>query len=406
MNNNIPLFDNSFKSFKERRLLKIKIKKLTNKYISSNCDKYLMKMRDLKLDELNNSNYIRNMVKQSINFHFGKINSNSIENNINQISNLSEFDLNCNILGNALKKELSINELQAIKNDKIYYILDKKIRNNINILKEKSLTKRINEEENENNKFTFLNDKFENKIKKIKLRNNFNNNSYNIKNKIKKINSLIKQGISNIKKKEKKNSFIKEKRKNIVNILKKNATKEINNLIKSDSLFNNQLFNIFNINPKNNKNLIEEYSYYNINRKKYLNCSEKIVLHSNILRNRKKIKKMPLFSQKNSKEKNIGKYIKSKSLDIREKENLKNSLNKIKLKKNLLSHKYLSLSNKRIIGSPKEKKIKDSSFDENDEKIALILLTNKIKNIYEKKKIQNDPIKSKTLSKIYHVYKL
>ena len=411
MNNNY-LFDNSLKSFKERRLLKIKLKKIANKCIKPNCDKYLMKMRDLKIDELNNSNFINNIIKQSINFHFGNYNSNPINNNINQIkksikSNLSEFDINCNTLSKTLKKELSLNELQAIKNDKLYYISDQKIRNNINILKEKSLTKRINEEENEKNKLYILNDK----LKKIKFRNKFNNSFYNIENRIKQINSQIKHGILNIKKEENKNNYIKEKRKNIVNIFKKKATKEINNLLMNDSLFNNK---IFNINPKNKKDLIEEYTNYSSNKiknnfSKNLNKStQNLEADSGRLRYRNKLKKIPLFYSQNSQQKNRGKYYKSKSLDAIEKENENsiNNLNKIQLKKNSLKHSYLSSSNSKYIDT-KNEKIKDNkTFDENSEKIALILLTNKIKNIYKNKESKNLQINNKTLSKIYHVYKL
>ena len=250
-------------------------------------------MRDLKLDELNNSNFINNKIKQSIHFHFGNKNSNSINNNINQIiktinNNLSEFDSNCDLFEKSLKKELSINELQAVKNDKLYYISNKKIRNNINILKEKSLTKRINEEEKEKIKFTCLNNKLREKIKKKKYKHNNDDSPYNIENKIKQINSQINHGILNIKKENNKNNFIKEKRKNIVNILKKLATKEINNLLMNNSLFNRLLF----INPKRKTNLIEEYTNYNQNTiKNYFRKNnygiKKFKVHSNTLRNRK-----------------------------------------------------------------------------------------------------------------------
>ena len=82
------LFDNSPGSYKERRLLKIKLKKLSNKYIKPNCDKHLMKIRNLNIDLLNNSNEVNNIIKQSLNFHFGNIKCNSIDNNINQIKKI------------------------------------------------------------------------------------------------------------------------------------------------------------------------------------------------------------------------------------------------------------------------------------------------------------------------------
>ena len=83
-------------------------------------------MRDLRLDRLNNTNLINNVIKQSLNFHFGNNNSSTLfNNNINQINNtikndLSETDLNYKKFCKTLKKELSSNELEAIKSDQIY----------------------------------------------------------------------------------------------------------------------------------------------------------------------------------------------------------------------------------------------------------------------------------------------
>ena len=236
-NDNNYLFENSKKSFKERRLLKIKLKKLSNKYIKSNCDKHLMKMRDLNIDLLNNKNEINNIIKQSINFHFGNNNNNnSINNNIDQIqntiNNLSEFDLNCKNFCKTLKLELSSNELKAIKNDKLYYFPNEKIRNNLKLFKDRSLYELINEERNKKIKFSLSN-------KKIKDKFQYDNSYYNLKNTIKQRNSEIKNGILKIKQEEMKNKLIKEKRKNIVLELQKEAFKEVNN-----NKFKNPIFNL------------------------------------------------------------------------------------------------------------------------------------------------------------------
>ena len=160
--------------------------------------------------------------------------------------------------------------------------------------------------------------------------------------------------------------------------------------------------------------MIEEYTNYSSNKiknnfSKNLNKStQNLEVDSGGLRYRNKLKKIPLFYSQNSQQKNRGKYYKSKSLDAIEKENENsiNNLNKIQLKKNSLKHSYLSSSNSKYIDT-KNEKIKDNkTFDENSEKIALILLTNKIKNIYKNKESKNAQINNKTLSKIYHVYKL
>ena len=131
MNNN--LFENSTKSLKERRLLKIKLKKISNQFIKPNCDKYLLRMRDLEINQLNNTSRINNIIKQSINFHYGRDNNYLVNPNINEINktienDLSEFNLNCDRFCKTLKMELSTRELQALKNDEVYYLPNDKIR--------------------------------------------------------------------------------------------------------------------------------------------------------------------------------------------------------------------------------------------------------------------------------------
>ena len=233
MNNSNYLFENSPKSFKERRLLKIKLKKISNQFIKPNCDKYLLRMRDLKINQLNNSSNINNIIKQSINFHYRKDNNYLINPNINEINktienDLSEFDLNCDIFCKTLKMELSTPELQAVKSDEVYYLPNNKIRNNIKILKEKLIYRHVNEEDKKRKYLST--EKMEKNIKNKNMRKYKSTNSYNVIKKLKEINNQIKYGILNLKNEEKKKYLINERKKNIVKVLKNQATHEVNSL--------------------------------------------------------------------------------------------------------------------------------------------------------------------------------
>ena len=386
MYKNKILFNNFKDSFKERRLLKVKIKKISEQCIPQKCDKFRIKMRDLKIDELNNVNAINNIIKRSIRFQFGNNSSvNIFNNNINEINktlktNLSEFNLNCKKFTKALKRELTSTELRAIKNDRLYYLPDDKIRNNINIFRDKPLYENMNEEKNtknstinnENNKKSII--KIKLPIPKIRVKTTKNKNqniedneddnelsSNNVQKKLKEINNQIKYGILNIKEKEKNKNLLIEKRKNIINAFKKQAAKEVNSLL-NDPKYQNCLFN-------QNKFLIEEYTNYKPNNKNKFNSrnnlnlfssdknsdkNKKINLFSHNGTYRKELPKIPSKNLINSQEKNIKKILNdSKSLDTLETENI-NLINSSRI--NSLKNLYNNFSKKFSYNNNKNNK--------------------------------------------------
>ena len=214
-------------------------------------------------------------------------------------------------------------------------------------------------------------------------------NLYRIKKKLKEINFQIKKGILNIKKEEQKNNIIKEKRNNLFKNLKNEATKEVK------SILNDPIFKIPLFNPSNQKYFMEEYKNYahykrkenymknelhhcsSLNHKKIIN----IDFSSNSLTYRKKLPKIPLIGLIKSKQKYKNKINKHKSLGAIETErstSLLSSINRLKSQNNLVNNEK------------KDKNKDGEKIDkEKNERKIIVLLTNKIKKLYEQKKNKN-----------------
>ena len=421
MNEKNFFFEDSKKSFKERRLLKIKLNKISKDIIKKNCDKYLTKMRNLKVDEINNSNTVNNIIKQSLNFHFGDRKTYSLNNQYKNIinvyksinSNLSEFDLNCHLFVDTLKRELTSSELHEIRNDKKYYLPDYKIRNNTNLFRDKPLYMQINEEEKNINSINNINgsksNSYNHKIKNMLLtpgkkilknaHNSYSNININIdeqgiRDKLKEINHEIKRGIFDLKEKEKNKKLKKEKTINAFKKMRQQATKEVISLI-NDPNYQSVLFN-------KNKYIIEGYADYKYRGR---NKNYKINNFDNFLSFRKNnnTPKNALFSNKKKlpkafsnifigiKDKNIKSlFNESKIMDTLEKKNIKeiNSSRLRSYKKKILNKASSDLE--KIIGTDKKK-----DNDEINEKKNVIFMKNKIKEIYNKN--NNTILKNKTM---------
>ena len=425
MNEQNYFFEDSKKSFKERRLLKIKLNKISKDCIKKNCDKYLTKMRNLKIDELNNSNTVSNIIKQSLNFHFGERLNNNYKNIINEYkainSNLSEFDLNCHQFVNTLKRELTSSELHEIKNDKIYYLPDYKIRNNTNLFRDKPLYMQINEEEKNINSISNINrgknNSYNTKIKNMLLTpgrkilknvhksyNNINIDEKGIRDKLKEINHEIKRGILDLKEKEKNKKIKIEKKINAFKKMRQQATKQVISLI-NDPNYHNVLFN-------KNKYIIEGYACYNHKRR---NDNNKLNNYDNFLsfRKNKNSPKKSLFSNKKKltkafsnifigfNDKNIKKIFNdSKSSDTLEKNYIKGiKSSRLKSSKKKILNNFSSDS-ENFIGVDKKKDI-----DDINEKKHLIFMKNKIKEIYNKN--NKTILKNKTIQDyLLNLYKI
>ena len=230
MNSRNELFDYSKECIIGRRFLKAKVRKLTNEYIQNNCANYLKKLDKINNYELNNQKSINNAIKLGINFHFNKIHYNPINKNLKRINNsLKEDEIKLNndyrVFCNTLKNDFSINELEAIKSDELYYIPDINIRSNLNLNRKTNL-KKISI-----NKLDIL--QINKAIYTKFCRRDEKAYEKGIKN-IKKVKQIIKSGINKLKEEEKKKIMKKEKIRKILNKYYSQSKKEIHSLIKDE----------------------------------------------------------------------------------------------------------------------------------------------------------------------------
>ena len=373
MNSRNELFDYSKKCIKERRNLKVKVKKLTNECIQNNCANYLRKMNKLNLFELNNENSIINAIKLGNNFHFNKINYNKINKDLKKINSsiideAIKLDNDYKFFCDTLKNDFSINELEAIKSDQLYYIPNINIRSNLKLNKKTDLQKSDISKTNilQINKTIY--DKFCNYDKK--------ENQKVLKNII-KVKKIIKSGINNLKNEEKKKIMKKEKIRKILDDFHKQSKKEVNSLIKDTSY--KKLFNS-----------IDEEIFLKEYYKKRCN--------SIILRNSEKEKNIHINKTQNNiisndsynKKINIYPRIASHSLIINEKKNLiRNRILNCKIKNPKYRFSSFSLSNNFALDN--------SSLYTNDSKENL--MRKRVEENLQKKK-EEENLCNKLISKI------
>ena len=251
MNNRNELFDFTKKSILGRRNLKIKVLKLNRNCVQNNCEEYLKKMDKLNLLELDNEISIKNAINLGNKFHFNKNDYNTIIRNIDKLnSSLINDDIKLNNdykhFCKTLKNDFSLNELEAIKNDDLYYIRNINIRNNLDLTKKPSSKKGnlLNIDKKIYNKFCYRDENIKKKI----LR------------RIKSVKNIIKNGIENMKIEERKKILEKDKINKILNKLRKESKNEVYSLI-NDQIYN-KLF----------KSISEESFLREYNKKKYNSC--------------------------------------------------------------------------------------------------------------------------------------
>ena len=373
MNSRNELFDYSKKCIKERRNLKVKVKKLTNECIQNNCANYLKKMNKLNLFELNNENSIINAIKLGNNFHFNKVNYNKINKDLKKINSsiideAIKLDSDYKFFCDTLKNDFSINELEAIKSDQLYYIPNINIRSNLKLNKKTDLQKSDISKTNilQINKTIY--DKFCNYDKK--------ENQKVLKNII-KVKKIIKSGINNLKNEEKKKIMKKDKIRKILDDFHKQSKKEVNSLIKDTNY--KKLFNS-----------IDEEIFLKEYYKKRCN--------SIILRNSEKEKNIHINKTQNNiisndsynKKINIYPRIASHSLIINEKKNLiRNRILNCKIKNPKYRFSALPLSNNFALDN--------SSLYTNDSKENL--MRKRVEENLQKKK-EEENLCNKLISKI------
>lgn len=385
MNSRYELFDNSQKCIFERRNLKVKVKKLTNECIINNCSDYLKKMNKLNFFEINNEKNINNAIKLGMNFHFNKNNYNKINRHLKIINNSlidenNKFEQYYKYFCDTIEKDFSINELEAIKNDQLYYIPNIHIRSNLQLNKKTNLGK------DENKKLNILQI---NKTVYGKFCRRDNNNNQKILKNIKIVKNIIKSGIDKLKNEEKKKIMKKEKIKKLIDEFHTKSKKEVYSLINDKSY-------------KSIFNTIDEESFLrDYNKKRYNSISGKDFQKNN----QSMINKTPnnkfinkSFNKKINYFPRISKHslIKEKKNYIRNKilypyvKRKKSSIYSLKLSRNFLNHN----SSFSLIDSKED--LKKKRYEENLEYEKIVkefnnLMINRIKANYAK----NNALKSK-----------
>ena len=377
MNSRNELFDNSKQCIVERRHLKAKVRKLTNECIQNNCADYLKKMKKLNFFELNNEKSINNAIKLGINFHFNKNNYNSINRNLKRINNsLKEesikLDNDFKFFCNTLKNDFSINELEAIKNDQLYYIPNSHIRSNLKLNKKSDL------EKNEIDKTNIL------LINKT-IYTKFCKREKNIDKKVFKniiiVKNIIKKGINKLKNEEKKKIMKKEQIKKLLNEFHNQSKKEVYSLINDKSY--KKLFNSID-----EESFLREY-----NRKRYSQIEERSFLKNRNVRINKTQDNIILNKSYNKKV-NIYPRISSHSLIDQRKNVIKNSIiNNFENRKKLrifslrLSRNYLLKNYSKSVANSKEdlmkKRLEENIQKQKEEKEFHNKLLNKIRSNYK-----------------------
>ena len=132
---------------KNRKDLRIKLTKLSNRYFKPRCEHFINNMRSLNFRILESSGGKKSIdkeVKESRNFRFGKTKDYFIH-----LTDLSPYKVQLSPFINTLKNEFSKEEINIIKKDKDYYIQNQFIKDNVTLFNEQSLYQVLNNEEKE-----------------------------------------------------------------------------------------------------------------------------------------------------------------------------------------------------------------------------------------------------------------
>ena len=213
-----------------KRLLKIKLTKLSDQYFTPQCNLHLKKATKIMKYRLFSIKNINDKIFQGAQFHFGN------KNDQNQILNtdlsVSKYKNNYKNFNQLLKNEFSQNELETINCNKEYFVKYNKILKNYDLCENIDLHSQLNTEEpnNENNiKYIQKPCMSMNFIKKRKI---FSKDIYLLskaerERKFIEMEKIIREGILNIKIKQFEEEKFKEKNKIIGKIFQNQATKEV-----------------------------------------------------------------------------------------------------------------------------------------------------------------------------------
>ena len=271
-----------------------------------------------------------------------------------------------------MKNDFSVNELEAIKSDQLYYIPNINIRSNL------KLNKKTNLEKNEINKTNILqiNKTIYDKFCKIDAKSN-----QRVLKNIRKVKSIIKSGINNLKNEEKKKIMKKEKIRKLLEDFHKQSKKEVYSLVRDKSY--KKLFNSID-----EETFLKEYNKKRYNsiliqnnendKKQQINKTQNNIASNDYWN--KKINIHPRLSSSliNEKKKLIKKRILNPKIN-----NTKNRLSALHLTNNFLldnSSLYINDSKENLM----RKRVEQNLQKKKEEEILCNKLINKIKANYAK----------------------
>ena len=213
-----------------KRLLKIRLKKLSDQYFTPQCNLYQKKSAKILKYRLYSINNVKDKILQGVHFRFG--NNNDTNKILNTNLSVSKYKNNYKNFNQLLKKEFSQNELETINCNKEYFAKYNNILKNYDLSENIDLSSHLNvEEQNQGNEIKYMQQPCMsmNFIKKRKI---FSKDIYLLskterERKFKEMQKIIKEGILNIKLKQYEEEKLKEKNKIIVKIFQNQATKEV-----------------------------------------------------------------------------------------------------------------------------------------------------------------------------------
>ena len=367
--NKIHSFSYKNAKLKNRKDLRIKLTKLSNKYFKPRCEHFINNIRSLNFRILESSGGKKSIdkeVKESRNFRFGKTKDYFIH-----LTDLSPYQVKLSPFINTLKHQFTKEEINIIKKDKDYYIQNQFIKENVPIFNDQSLYQILNNEEKDeeiakNNVKVFRNLNYFNKRRKsivaginaISLNNSINRidskNLNNIKTLYRKkaknveensnlsnfflkrnildiIEKDIRKGVDERRKEEKKINLINEKTKNIVYDISRESQSEIEKILNEEGFKNYSNYNyyitnqisFFSNNYKAKKNKTEN-SFPIINNKNNINPFRTV---SPIKKNNKK-ESIPFYDSNIIKNKNEKEKRNKIQINLYKKEKMKEIIQK------------------------------------------------------------------------------
>ena len=379
---------------KNRKDLRIKLTKLSNRYFKPRCEHFINNMRSLNFRILESSGGKKSIdkeVKESREFRFGKTKDYFIH-----LTDLSPYKVKLSPFINTLKNEFSKEEINIIKKDKDYYIQNQFIKDNVPLFNEQSLYQVLNNEEKEeeiakNNMKVYHDLNYFNRRRKSVIFgiNNFSINFNNSLNKSESKNINDKKLLFRASKLNNKTKILNENHTDLSDyILKKNRLDIIEKDIRTAVKKRRKEDKKINLINERTKNIVFDMSRESQSEIKKLLNDEGVKNYYNY--NYYITNQIDFFSKK----KNINQRVGENSFPLINKNHIKNlskTVSPIKSKKcsfpiydSIINKDKEENGNRAQISLYKRSKIQEiKKKNEENEQIILRDLNRKIKSIYD-----------------------